>query len=484
MATLKQKTISGLSWSFIGNISNYFIVFIVGIILARLLEPSDFGLIGMVVIFTALAQAFVDSGFSQALIRKQNCTQTDYSTVFYFNFSVGILMFLIIFFSAEAISHFYHQPQLTLLIKVLAVLPIISSFGLIQRTILTKNIDFKLQTRVTVFASVVSGTFAIIMAYAGWGVWSLVFKNIMQKGFEALFLWIWSRWTPSINFSIKSFKVLFGFGSKMLLSGLLDTAYVNIYLIIIGKYFSATELGYYTRADQFKNLPSQNLTGIIQSVSYPVLSTIQDDKEQLKRVYKKLITSTMFITFSMMIGMAAIAKPLVLFLIGIKWAPSIIYLQLLCFVGVFFPLSALNLNILKVLGHSNLFLRLEIIKKILVIPFLVFGVIYGMKTMIIGMIVLNLIAYYINSYWSGKLIGYSILNQIMDILPSFLLALFSGIIVFTMGYFIVLPNYLILLIQITCGSIITISISELFHIESYINIKSIVLEKLSNKKQM
>jgi teichuronic acid exporter len=479
--SLKQKTIGGLFWSFIDGFVNQGFQFIVGIVLARLLSPHDFGLIGMLTIFIAISQSFVDSGFSNALIRKKHCTQSDYSTIFYFNVSVAVLFYIMLFAFSASIASFFNEPQLKLLVQVLSLSLIVNSFSVIQRTILTKEINFKLQTIVSMVASIGSGTIAIWLALAGYGVWSLVVLTLSRAFLNSMFLWLWAKWKPALVFSRESFKELFAFGSKLLVSGLINTAYQNIYYLIIGKYFSAVELGYYTRADQFQAVPSQNLMGIIGRVSYPVLSNMQDDVPQLKIAYQKIIKSTMLITFVLMLGLAAVAKPLVLTLIGEKWLPSVIYLQLLCLVGMFYPLHSLNLNMLQVQGRSDLFLRLEIIKKILAIPTIIVGVLFGIKIMIMGMLVLNLVAYYLNSYWSGRFIGYSTWEQVKDILPSFLLAIVVALCVFVAGQLLNITNLLNLIIQIVIGGVLTIGIAEVLFMKDYLYMKEIVLEKLTAK---
>jgi len=476
--TLKQKTVTGTIWSFTDSFANQGIQFIAGLILARILSPTEFGLIGILTIFIALSQSFIDSGFTHALIRKQDCTQTDYSTVFYFNFIAGIFFYFILFFSANSISIFFNEPQLELLLQVLGLGLILNAFGIIQRTILIKNIDFKLQTKVSLVSSTISGLIAITLAYNGFGVWSLVALTLSRFGFSSLLLWIWAKWKPSFIFSKKSFKELFSFGNKLLISGLIDTAYRNIYYLIIGKYFSVVELGYYTRADQFQALPSQQLTGVLGRVSYPILSTIQDNVEKLKSAYKQIIRSSMLITFVLMLGMVAIAKPMILTLIGEKWLPAVIYLQMLCFVGMFYPLHALNLNMLKVQGRSDLFLRLEIIKKVLSIPTIILGIIFGIKIMILGMLVNSILAYFLNSYWSGKFIGYSSFEQIKDILPSFLLASVIAIGVYLVGHIFDLSSAMILIIQIFTGILLTIILSEIIRLSSYLYLKEIILNKL------
>lgn len=480
--SLKQKTINGLFWSFIDSFANQGVQFVVGIILARILSPREFGLIGMLTIFIAISQSFIESGFSSALIRKKDCTQTDYSTIFYFNLGIGVFFYCILFISAGAISSFFKEPQLEMLLQVLGLGLILNAFGIIQRTILTKNINFKLQTKVSLVASIGSGSIAIAMAILNYGVWSLVALTLTRFGLTSLFLWIWAKWKPLLVFSKKSFNELFAFGSKLLVSGLIDTTYRNIYYLIIGKYFSAIELGYYTRADQFKALPSQNLTGIISRVSYPILSSIQDDIPKLKAAYQKIIRSTMFVTFILMLGMAAVAKPMILTLIGEKWLPAVIYLQMLCFVGMFYPLHALNLNMLQVQGRSDLFLKLEIIKKILAIPTIIIGILFGIKIMILGMMVNTMIAYYLNSYWSGKMLGYSFFQQVKDILPSLAVASVMSGCVFGLNFIGINSPLLLLGIQIITGAILTILICELINFNDYKYIKTTILDKLIKTK--
>jgi O-antigen/teichoic acid export membrane protein len=476
--SLKQKTVSGLLWSFIDQFANLGITFIAGIILARLLSPREFGLIGMITVFIAVSESFINSGFSSALIRKKDCTDTDFSTVFYFNLVTGILFFIILFFSAPAIAGFFDEPQLEAIVQVLGIILIIDSLTLIQRTILTKRIDFKLQARISVIASLGSGIVAIVMAFNGFGVWSLVAQRLLRQGLNSFFLWLWNRWRPLWIFSKQSFKELFGFGSKLLVSGLIDTLYRNIYYLVIGKYFSAQELGFYTRADEFKRIPSQQLNGIIGRVSYPVLSSMQDDKPRLKANYQKLIRSTMLITFVLMLGMAAVAEPMIITLIGEKWRPSIIYLQMLSFVGMMYPLHALNLNMLQVSGRSDLFLKLEIIKKILAVPIIIIGIFWGIKMMIVGMMVNTLIAYYLNSYWSGRFIGYTFKEQVSDILPSFGLALVMAAGVFALGLVLPFNPLWLFITQALAGAVFIFLYCEATKFKDYIFVKELIVEKI------
>jgi len=478
-ATLKQKTVSGLIWSFTENIANHGVTFIVGIILARLLSPQEFGLIGMITIFIAISTSVINSGFSQALIRKNNCTQTDFSTVFYFNLLVGAAMFALLAISAPLISRFFEEPQLIPLIRVLSVVLIIDSVTIIQRTILTKNINFKLQTKISAISSILSGIIGIVMAYNGFGVWSLVARQIAGRFFNSLLLWFWNKWKPLWIFSKDSFHELFNFGYKLLIAGLIQTLYRNIYYAIIGKFFSAAELGYYTRAEGFNQLPSQNITSVVQRVTFPVLASIQDDLPRLKIAYKKLIRSTVLITFTLMLGMAAVAEPLILTLVGEKWRTSILYLQMLSFVGMMYPLQALNLNMLNVQGRSDLVLKLQVIKRILAIPTIVAGVIWGMEVLIAGLIVNTLIAYYLNSYWSGKFLNYPAKEQIYDIFPFFSIALINAFLVYIIGQLLPYNHLMNLIIQILAGGILAVGMFELFKFESYIELKRNILLQIS-----
>jgi len=476
--SLKHKAISGFTWSFIDSFANQGLLFIIGIILARLLTPEEFGLMGMLAIFMAISQSFIDSGFGEALIRRKHCTIQDYSTVFYYNILIGIIFYIILFFSAGAIGSFFDKPQLKVLVQVMGINLIINSAGLIQRTILVRNIDFKLQAKISLISSIASGIVGIGMAMAGWGVWSLVWKLITQSVFMSGLLWLWNKWRPSIIFSGASFKELFGFGSKLMASGLIDTVYQNIYYLIIGKFFSAKELGYYTRANNFSMLPTQIMTGVIQRVSYPVLSTLQDNGERLKAAYKKLIKSTMLISFVLMFGLAAVARPLVITLIGEKWSSSIGYLQLLCFTAMLYPLHVLNLNMLKVKGRSDFVLRLEIIKKILVVPTIILGILLGIKIMIVGMIMNSIVAYFLNSYWSGKMIKYPPQEQISDIAPAFMVALIMGLSVFLLGLYLPFKPGIVLFIQILSGVVILYISTKLIKLDSYLEIKEIIREKM------
>jgi len=479
--TLKQKTLKGLTWSVVDNFANHGLSFVIGIILARLLSPQEFGLIGMLTIFLALSQVFVDSGFTQALIRKQDCTNQDYSTVFYFNLIVGLFVYAVLQLSAGIIADFYNEPRLVSLVQVLGLSLVITSAGLIQRIILTKRIDFRKQARISVVASILSGVVGIWMAVAGFGVWSLVWKTLTLNLCTTGLLWLGAMWRPGLHFNFDSFREMFGFGSKLLASGIIGIASENIYLLVIGKVFSAQALGYYTRADQFARLPAMNLNSVIQRVSYPVMSTLQDDPARLKSAYRNFIKSTMLLSFTLMIGLAAVAEPLVLVMVGEKWRPCIPFMQMLCFVGMLYPLHALNLNMLKVKGRSDLFLRLSIIKQIFIIPTVILGISIGIKAMIFGMMANSIIAYFLNSYWSGTMVNYHFKEQLRDIAPCFLVALFMGVVVYVVGIFLPFHPGMTLLLQILTGTAVFFVLAWLTKLSAFMALHKIVMERMNKK---
>jgi len=331
-----------------------------------------------------------------------------------------------------------------------------------------------------VISSLSAGLIGILLAYNGWGVWSLVWRSIFSSLAGVLLLWFWSKFRPTLQFSLLTIKEMFGFGSKLLGAWLINTIYNNVYYLIIGKFFSAKELGLYTRAEQFSALPSSNINGIIQKVSYPVLAELSDDKIKLKAAYKKLIKSTMFITFTVMLWMAAVAVPLIEVLLGDRWLESAQYLQLIVFAGMLYPLHSLNLNMLKVEGRSDLFLKLEVIKKIIAIPVIIIGIIFGIKTMLIGLIINSFIAYYLNSLYSGNSIDYPAKEQIIDLIPTFGIAMLMGLVLFTLNLIINLEPIIKLGLLTACGLVIVLSLSEIFKLNGYLEIKEVVVKKIKN----
>jgi teichuronic acid exporter len=430
--SLKQKAARGILWSFIDQFSSQGVGFIIGIILARILAPSDYGLMGMLAIFVAIAQSFINSGFSSALIQKPNSTEADFSTVFYFNLGVSVAFYLMLFGASPWIAEFYKAPELEPITKVVALNLVISSLSLVHRTKLLIRVDFKTQTTISIISIVISGSIGITLAYKGFGVWALVFQGLLAAVCQTALFWFYTRWKPLFLFSKESFRRLFGYGSKLLASGLLDTIYSNIYTIVIGKAFSASDLGYYTRAQQLEALPAANITGVLQRVTFPIFCSIQDDDARLIAAYRKLIRSAAFVIFPLMFLLVAIAKPLVILLLTEKWLPSVDIFQILCFAGMWYPIHAINLNILQAKGRSDLFLRLELWKKLLGTIILIVTIPLGLKILVLGQAFTSFASLFLNTYYTGKFFRYGIVEQLKDILV-FLISAISlcGVTLFT-----------------------------------------------------
>jgi teichuronic acid exporter len=421
--SLKDKTVSGLIWSFVEKFSSQLVTFIVGIVLARLLSPKEFGLVGMLTVFISISQIFIQSGFNQALIRKIDCSDADYSTVFYFNSGVSLILYFLLFLSAGDISNFYEEPVLRPMIRVLGLVLLINAITIVQKTMVVRKTDFKLLAKVSFVSSLGSGLIGIFLAVLGFGVWALVCKLLAQSAIQAIMHWTLSRWKPILIFSKKSFKEMFSFGGRLMTLGIIDTIYLNVYFIIIGRYYSAAQLGLYTRAEAFKDLPVKSLSGIITSVSYPLLSKIQDDKNYLKAAYRKLVKSTMLITTLLMLGLAAIAPDLTILVLGSEWYLAGEYLQISCFAGLFYPLISLNSGIMKVNGRSDLILNLGIIEKILAVPVILLAIYVGIKSMLIAMVGHQILSSLLISSYGGKGIDYSVKEQVKDVFPSFIIGL-------------------------------------------------------------
>lgn len=460
--SLKQKTVKGVLWSSLERFSVQGIQFIVMIIMARMLTPNDYGLVGMLAVFIAVSQSLVDSGFSQALIRKQDRTETDNSTVFYFNIIVGFILYGLLFALAPFIADFYNEPQLTVITRVIGLSVLFNSLVVVQRALLTIKIDFKTQAKAALTAAIISGILGIWMAASGYGVWSIVAQQLANLGINTLLLWILSHWRPSLTYSWKSFHELFGFGSKLMVSGLIDTIYRNIYLIVIGRVFSAADLGYYTRAHQFTDFPSSNVSGIIQRVTYPILCSIQNEDERLSDVYRRFLRLSAFIVFPLMMGLAAVAEPLVLALLKEQWLFAATLISIICFSMMWYPIHSINLNLLQVKGRSDLFLKLEIYKKIVGIIILCITIPMGLIAMCVGSFFSSMIALIINTYYTGKLINVGFLRQMHDLFPILGLSFSMGAFVYLIIQLISLNPIVELSIGICIGIIYYILLSILF----------------------
>ncbi|KAA0958684.1 lipopolysaccharide biosynthesis protein [Planococcus kocurii] len=458
-SSMKKKTIGGLLWSFGDLVGNQGIQFLIQIILARMLLPEHFGLIGMILVFIALSNSLVDSGFTQALIRERNASQTDYSTVFYFNFLIAVLIYWILYAAAPSIGRFFDEPQLVQLVRVLSIGIMINSFAVIPKAMFAKEVNFKVQAKINLSSSILSGLLAVGLAMAGYGVWSLVLRQLSMNTIQSLLFTLSKKWMPSFVFSVTSFKRLFGFGWKLLVSGLIDTFYTNVYFLIIGKQYSTAQLGYYTNASRFSEIVSQNLAATILRVTYPVLSRIQDDNERLKQSYKNITKLAAFLIFPIMVGMAAVGEPLVLLVFGEKWLPMITYFQLLSIAGMLYPILALDLSIFQVKGRSDLYLLLEIINKtsLTVLLLIAIGLEFGVIGLIVAATLNTYLEFFVNCHFSKKEVAYPAKEKVRDLLPMYLLSLGMGGVVWTLGEMLKTPVLFQLTIQVTAGIVVYVT---------------------------
>lgn len=480
--SLKDKTVKGTIWSGIDNVAQYAVSFVVGIVLARLLSPDDYGLVGIITIFTAICTAVINGGFGAALIRKKDIKDDDFSTAFVVNLGLSILLYALVFVSAPLIAHFFNRCELVILTRVSCLGLIIGALAMVQQTRLTKHIDFKTQTKITLIASAVSGIIGILMAVLGCGVWSLVVQSLLAQSLRTVFLWLFSKWSPSLHFSSSSFKDLFGFGWKMMVVSVIDTLWKQLYQVIVGKFYSLAALGQYSRARGFSELFSTNLTNVIQRVTYPVLSDIQDDKIRMVGAYRRIIKTTMFITAMCMLCLGAVSEPLLYCLIGPKWHEASTYLPLICVAGSLYPLHAINLNMLQVQGRSDLFLGLEIVKKIILLGPLFVGAFIGIMPMLYTNLITNVICFFLNSFYSGKFLGYTSWLQLKDIAPSYGVAIAVALSIWFLKY-LPLSNWIILPIQIIVGISVFFVLCYIFKLEEYKETKNIVLGLIRKKSK-
>lgn len=476
--SLRNKTVKGTIWSGIDNVAQMGVTFIVSIVLARLLSPDDYGLIGIIAIFTTVCNALINGGFTTALIRKKDVTDDDYNTAFIVNLVVSLVLYFAIYLCSPLIADFFDRQELIALTRVSSIGMIIGALALVPQTRLTKDIDFKSQTKITIVASIVSGAVGILMALLGFGVWSLVWQQLVYHILRSALLWVANKWTPSLHFSNSSFKDLFGFGWKMMVSSLLDNIWKELYQVVVGKFYSPASLGQYTRANQFSQLFSSNLTNVIQRVTYPVLSNIQDDRERMVAAYRKIIKLTMFVTAISMLFLGAISEPLLYCLIGAKWHEAATYLPLICIASSTYPLQAINLNMLQVQGRSDLFLGLEVIKKILFLVPLFIGVFVGIMPMLYANLVATIIAFFLNSHYSGMFLGYSSWMQLKDISLSYTIAIFVSILIYFLKYLPVSYWY-VLQIQIVLGVFLLLGVCHIFKPTEYIDLKEIIISQKS-----
>lgn len=420
--SLREKSFKGVAWSAVERFALLGIQFLIQIVLARLLTPEDYGIVGMLAVFLAISQTFIDSGFTSALIQNQQRTERDFATAFFFNIGISVFFYALLFVSAPWIAAFYEMPQLVSVTRVIGLSLIFTALSAVHRTQLTIRVDFKTQAKATLSAVILSGGIGIALAYCGWGVWALVAQTLINTGATTLLLWLFVRWTPKHFFSIESFRPMFSFGSKLLAASLMHTIYSNLYPLVVGKFFSATALGYYSRADHMAALPASTGSGILGRVTFPLLATVQDDDEKLSSVYRKYLRLSTEAIVPLMCGLCALSEPIIVALIGEKWLPAVPLMQLLCLAWMVNPIAMVNLNLLYVKGRTDLVLRLEIIKKTLAVAFLFASLPFGLIGLCVGRVVYAQIALAINTYYTGKFLKMTYWRQMREVLPIYILS--------------------------------------------------------------
>ena len=459
------------------------VTFIVSIVLARILMPEDYGAVALVTVFTTIMQVFVDSGLSTALIQKKDADDLDFSSVFYFNFGVCIILYLIMFFAAPFIASFYEMPELVSIIRVISLTIVISGVKGVQQSYVSRNMLFKRFFYATLGGTIFSAFLGIAMAYAGFGVWAIVAQQLSNTAIDTLILWITVKWRPKFMFSWGRLKGLLGFGWKMLASALLDTLYGNIRSLVIGKMYSSADLAYYNQGDKFPRVIANNINTSIDSVLLPTMASVQDEPARVKSMTRRAIKTSTYIMAPLMMGLAFCAEPIVRLVLTDKWLPCVPFLRIFCITYMFYPIHTANLNAIKAMGRSDLFLKLEIAKKIVGMALLLSTMWFGVMAMAYSLLVSSVTSQIINSWPNRKLLNYRYWDQLKDILPGIALAVFMGCCVNLVGL-LHLSNTVTLLIQIPMGAVIYIGASAAMHLESYEYLMGMirpVLKKIARK---
>src|SRR5690554_4745162 len=483
-ASLKQKAIFSMIWSSIGKFGTLGLSFISNLVLARILMPSDFGYIGMLHIFIAISQVFINSGLGSALIQKKDVSHIDYSTVFYWNLFLSLFFYSLLYLTAPSIAGFYEMDLLKDILRVQSIILLINSFSLVQTIQLQKNLHFKALSIRNIIAALIGTVVAIVMALMGYGVWSLVFSNLIAALAGVVLLWRMSSWRPTLEFSFSSLKSLFSFGGLILLSSLVETAYTNIQGLIIGKVFSANDLGYYTQARKLEDVPTKALSSIVNQVSFPVFSQLQDNLNSLRAGVQRNITSISFLNFPLMVLFIVIARPLIILLYTQRWEESIPYFQILCVGAMLYTINTVNTNVIRSLGKGALYFWVQLIKRLAGIISIVISVQYGIETMLWTIVILNYVFFIINGIVTGKIINYGFIAQLKDIYGVFILSITVGVVTYYGVSLFHIDNYLLtLIIHTLIYSLLYISLSYVFKIEGFFTYKEVVKNLLLNKRK-
>lgn len=469
----KGKVISNFIWRFAERCGAQLVSFVVSIVLARLLEPSVYGTVALVTVFTTILQVFIDSGLGTALIQKKNADDLDYSSVFYFNFVVCIILYLGMFIAAPYIAKFYGNMSLIPVIRVISLTLIISGVKNIQQAYVSSNMLFKRFFFSTIGGTIVSAFVGIFMAYIGMGVWALVAQQLSNAMIDTMILWITVKWRPKAVFSWERLKSLLAYGWKLLVAVLLDTVYNNLRNLVIGKMYSSADLAFYNQGDKFPKIIVTNINTSIDSVLLPTMSSEQDNKARVKEMTRRAIKTSTYIMAPLMMGLAFCAKTVVELVLTQKWLPCVPFLQIFCITYMFYPVHTANLNAIKAMGRSDIFLKLEIIKKIVGMSLLLSTMWFGVMAMAYSLLVSCVLSQIINSWPNKRLLGYGYLEQLRDLIPGVILAVIMGICVYFIGY-INLPNIIVLIIQVIVGATIYIVMSIVFRLESFLYLWNMV----------
>ena len=461
-----NKVTTNFIWRFMERCGAQLVTFIVSIVLARLLDPAVYGTIALVTVFTTILQVFVDSGLGNALVQKKDADDTDFSTVFYFNIAMCLVLYAVMFFCAPLIASFYKMPDLTPVIRVLSLTLVISGVKNVQQAYVSKTMQFKRFFFATLGGTLGAAVLGVFMAYKGLGVWALVTQNLFNLTMDTVILWITVKWRPIKVFSWDRLKELFSYGWKLLASALLDTGYNELRALIIGKKYSSEDLAFYNKGNQFPKFIVSNINTSIDSVLLPTMSAEQEHKDVVRAMTRRAIKTSSFIIWPLMIGLAVCAEPLIKLILTEKWLPCVPYLQIFCVVYGFYPIHTANLNAIKAMGRSDYFLILEIIKKVVGIVAVLISMWFGVLWMALSTIITSVLSQIINSFPNRKLLDYRYIDQLKDILPSVLLAAVMGIAVYLIN-FIGVDDIIKLTIQIPLGAVIYVGGAYLFKFESF-----------------
>ncbi len=478
--SLKEKTLSGLVWQLAEKFGAQIVSFAVSLVLAQLLTPEDYGLVGLVTVFITIALVFAQSGMGQALVQKKDADEKDFATVFYYSLAFSALIYIVLFATADVIAAFYENPEFAPMIRVLGLTVIIGSVASVEQAIIQRSMRFKLFFAATASGTVVSGCIGVTMALCGFGVWSLIAQQLSNQLINLVVLTVILKWRPRGGFSFLRMKQLFGYSWKLLCSSLIETVYQDIYSLIIGKYYSSADLGFYNRGKQFPSLIIQNVNGAVNSVLFPVLSKIQDNAALMKNAVRRSIKVSTYLIFPLMAGLAAISEPLVLLLLSEKWLPAVPFIRFCCFTYAFWPIHTANLQGIKAFGRSDIYLRLEVIKKVIGIAVLILTIPHGLMAMMYGKCAVTVISSIVNAFPNKKLMNYSFAEQYKDMLPSVLMSALMLVVILPLEKMTIAP-YAVMALQILAGAAVYIGASAIFKVESFNYIKETLLEILKKK---